>query len=98
MAAGMALEIALVDGPYGLPVWVAYPWSEDYPVVFADGGCHSRPAIALIRALTETVVRRRPLRPRPHRSGPPPVRRAIGEDCPAEVAAPPARATGPCWG
>jgi ribosomal protein S12 methylthiotransferase accessory factor len=58
VAAGMALEIALVDGPYGLPVCVAYLWSEDYPVVFAGGGCHTSPAIALTRALTEAAQSR----------------------------------------
>ncbi|MFJ3883016.1 YcaO-like family protein [Streptomyces sp. NPDC090077] len=57
-AAGMALEIALVDGPYGLPVCVAYLWSEDYPVVFAGGGCHSSPDIALTRAVTEAAQSR----------------------------------------
>ncbi|MFD7444049.1 YcaO-like family protein [Streptomyces sp. NPDC059909] len=58
VAAGMALEVALVDGPYGLPVCVAYLWSEDLPVVFAGGGCHSTPAIALTRALTEAAQSR----------------------------------------
>ncbi|MFF9436763.1 YcaO-like family protein [Streptomyces sp. NPDC014735] len=57
-AAGMALEVALVDGPYGLPVCVAYLWSEDYPVVFAGGGCHSLPEIALTRAVTEAAQSR----------------------------------------
>ncbi|MCX4721854.1 YcaO-like family protein [Streptomyces virginiae] len=57
-AAGMALEIALVAGPYGLPVCVAYLWSEDYPVVFAGGGCHSVPGIALTRAVTEAAQSR----------------------------------------
>ncbi|MEV6781207.1 YcaO-like family protein [Streptomyces sp. NPDC051098] len=57
-AAGMALETALVDGPYGLPVCLAYLWSEDYPVVFAGGGCHTDPAIALTRALTEAAQSR----------------------------------------
>ncbi|MEU3353083.1 YcaO-like family protein [Streptomyces sp. NPDC037389] len=58
VAAGMALEIALVDGPYGLPVCVVYLWSDDHPVVFAGGGCHSNPAIALSRALTEAAQSR----------------------------------------
>ncbi|WP_435058541.1 YcaO-like family protein [Streptomyces sp. bgisy060] len=58
VAAGMALEIALVDGPYGLPVCVAYLWSEDYPVTFAGGGCHSQPGIALTRAVTEAAQSR----------------------------------------
>ncbi|WP_348540660.1 YcaO-like family protein [Streptomyces sp. SPB4] len=57
-AAGMALEIALVDGPYRLPVCVAYLWSEDHPAVFAGGGCHHSPAIALTRALTEAAQSR----------------------------------------
>lgn len=57
-AAGMALEIALVGGPYGLPVCVAYLWSEDYPVMFAGGGCHSQPGIALTRAVTEAAQSR----------------------------------------
>ncbi|MFJ2110759.1 YcaO-like family protein [Streptomyces sp. NPDC087850] len=57
-AAGMALEIALVGGPYGPPVCVAYLWSEDYPVVFAGGGCHSDPGIALTRAVTEAAQSR----------------------------------------
>ncbi|MEU5417244.1 YcaO-like family protein [Streptomyces clavifer] len=56
--AGMMFEMALVDGPYGLPVCVAYLWSEDHPVVFAGGGCHSSPTIALIRALTEAAQSR----------------------------------------
>ncbi|MEU8502976.1 YcaO-like family protein [Streptomyces lavendulae] len=57
-AAGMALEVSLVDGPYGLPVCVAYLWSEDYPVLFAGGGCHSVPGIALTRAVTEAAQSR----------------------------------------
>ncbi|MFJ8871285.1 YcaO-like family protein [Streptomyces sp. NPDC102473] len=57
-AACMMFEMALVDGPYGLPVCVAYLWSEDYPVVFAGGGCHSSPTIALTRALTEAAQSR----------------------------------------
>ncbi|GAA2650840.1 YcaO-like family protein [Streptomyces spororaveus] len=57
-AAGMSLEISLVDGPYGLPVCLAYLWSEDYPVVFAGGGCHGSPAIAFTRAVTEAAQSR----------------------------------------
>lgn len=58
LAAGMSLEIALVDGPYGLPVCLAFVWSEDYPAVFAGGGCHSIAGIALTRALTEAAQSR----------------------------------------
>ncbi|MEE1797514.1 YcaO-like family protein [Streptomyces sp. JV176] len=57
-AAGMSVELALVDGPYGLPVCLAYLWSEDFPVVFAGGGCHTSPVIALTRALTESAQSR----------------------------------------
>ncbi|MEU2977209.1 YcaO-like family protein [Streptomyces hirsutus] len=57
-AAGMALEIALVQSPYELPVCVAYLWSEDHPMVFVGGGCHTTPAIALSRALTEAAQSR----------------------------------------
>ncbi|MFI6702310.1 YcaO-like family protein [Streptomyces sp. NPDC050509] len=57
-AAGMSVELALVDGPYGLPVCLAYLWSEDFPVVFAGGGCHTSPVIALTRALTEAAQSR----------------------------------------
>ncbi|OIJ88146.1 hypothetical protein BIV25_37195 [Streptomyces sp. MUSC 14] len=56
--AGMALELSLVDGPYGIPVCLAYLWSEDVPVVFAGGGCHSCSAIALTRAVTEAAQSR----------------------------------------
>ncbi|MFI1768986.1 YcaO-like family protein [Streptomyces sp. NPDC020800] len=57
-AAGMATELALVDGAYGMPVCLAYLWSEDHPMVFAGGGCHSSPVIALTRALTEAAQSR----------------------------------------
>ncbi|MCQ8836180.1 YcaO-like family protein [Streptomyces malaysiensis] len=57
-AAGMTVELALVDGPYGLPVCLAYLWSEDYPAVFAGGGCHTSPVIAATRALTEAAQSR----------------------------------------
>ncbi|MGW3957094.1 YcaO-like family protein [Streptomyces sp. NPDC004752] len=57
-AAQMALEMALVEGPYGLPVALAYVWSEDLPMVFAGGGCHTSPVIALTRALTEAAQSR----------------------------------------
>ncbi|MGJ3558794.1 YcaO-like family protein [Streptomyces sp. INA 01156] len=54
----MAVELALVDGPYGLPVCLAYLWSEDLPVVFAGGGCHTTPVIAMTRAVTEAAQSR----------------------------------------
>lgn len=57
-AAGMAVELSLVDGPFGLPVCLAYLWSEDFPAVFAGAGCHAIPDIALTRALTEAAQSR----------------------------------------
>ncbi|WP_331738298.1 YcaO-like family protein [Embleya sp. NBC_00896] len=58
LAAGMELELALVHGPFHLPVCVAYLWSDDHPLIFAGGGCHGDPAIALTRALTEAAQSR----------------------------------------
>lgn len=57
-AAGAVLELAVVDNPYGLPVCLAYLWSEDYPVHFAGSGCHHDPHIALTRAITEAAQSR----------------------------------------
>ncbi|MGW4345275.1 YcaO-like family protein [Streptomyces sp. NPDC004690] len=57
-AAGMELEVWVVENAYGLPVCSAYLWSEDYPAVFAGAGCHTRPEIALSRAVTEAAQSR----------------------------------------
>ncbi|MFB8087316.1 YcaO-like family protein [Streptomyces sp. NPDC055992] len=55
-AAGTVPEAALVVGPYDLPVCVAYLPSPDHPgLVYAGGGCHTVPEIALSRALTEAA-------------------------------------------
>jgi ribosomal protein S12 methylthiotransferase accessory factor len=56
--AGMWLEIAHVGSRYDIPVFAAYIWSEDYPVVFAGSGCHALPEVALSRALTEAAQSR----------------------------------------
>ncbi|MFD7052132.1 YcaO-like family protein [Streptomyces mirabilis] len=58
LGAGMWLEIVHVGGPYGIPVFASYIWSEDYPIVFAGSGCHMLPEIALSRALTEAAQSR----------------------------------------
>lgn len=58
LAAGMTVELALVHGPFHLPVCVAHLWSHDHPLIFAGGGCHRDPAIALTRALTEAAQSR----------------------------------------
>ncbi|MFD6286347.1 YcaO-like family protein [Streptomyces sp. NPDC060205] len=89
-AAGTSLEIGLVDGPYGLPVCVAYLWSEDHPAVFAGGGCHDDPAIALSRALTEAAQSRRTVI-----SG---LRDDLGSDPGSFDAAPACRARSTCHG
>ncbi|WP_239590524.1 YcaO-like family protein [Streptomyces aureoverticillatus] len=57
-AAQVELEVAVVDNAYGLPVFLAYVFSPDYPAVFAGAGCHSEPLIALARAITEAVQSR----------------------------------------
>ncbi|WP_267245673.1 YcaO-like family protein [Streptomyces sp. PR69] len=57
-AARVDVELAVVDNAYGLPVCLAYIWSEDYPVWFAGSGCHSSPHIALARAITEAAQSR----------------------------------------
>lgn len=104
--AGMELEVALVDGPYGLPVCVAYPWSEDYPTVFGGAGCHIGPVISLTRAVTEAAQSAllrssahgticRPILPRPARPAsarPRPVAWPRGRTPPAATA-PPAAAS-----
>ncbi|MEU3862756.1 YcaO-like family protein [Streptomyces sp. NPDC028722] len=56
--AGMWLEITHVANPYRSPVFAAYIWAEDYPVVFAGSGCHTLPQVALSRALTEAAQSR----------------------------------------
>ncbi|WP_329140980.1 YcaO-like family protein [Streptomyces sp. NBC_00670] len=56
--AGAVLETAWVVSPYGLPVCLAYLWSEDYPLWFAGSGCHHDPHVALARAVTEAAQSR----------------------------------------
>ncbi|MFE5484130.1 YcaO-like family protein [Streptomyces sp. NPDC056527] len=56
--AHVLVELVMVNNSYGLPVCVAYVWSEDYPVWFAGGGCHVDAPIALSRAVTESVQSR----------------------------------------
>lgn len=56
--AGVALELVHVGNAFDIPVCTAYLWSEDYPLWFAGGGCHSDPNIALSRAVTEAVQSR----------------------------------------
>jgi ribosomal protein S12 methylthiotransferase accessory factor len=56
--AGAVLELASVEGQFGLPVCLAFLWSDDYPVWFAGSGCHHDPHVALSRAITEAAQSR----------------------------------------
>ncbi|WP_369384132.1 YcaO-like family protein [Streptomyces sp. cg36] len=56
--AGMEVEISTIDGAYGLPVCLAFLWSEDFPLWFAGSGCHTTASIALSRALSEAMQSR----------------------------------------
>lgn len=58
LGAHAALELVVVDNAYGIPVCLAYLWSEDYPAWFAGAGCHTNPHIALSRAITEAAQSR----------------------------------------
>ncbi|MGI5380727.1 YcaO-like family protein [Streptomyces sp. CA-251387] len=55
---GATLELFIVDNTFGMPVCLAYLWSEDYPVYFAGSGCHLDASIALSRAITEAAQSR----------------------------------------
>ena len=56
--AGVTVEVAMIPNEYDLPVAVAYVWSPEYPVVCGGAGCHSDPAVALSRAVSEAVQSR----------------------------------------
>lgn len=51
-------EISSVPNAFGLPCFVCFIWSPEYPVVCAGSGCHSSAEVALSRALTEAVQTR----------------------------------------
>lgn len=57
-ASGAVLDLYVVDNAVGLPVCLAYLWSEDFPVWFAGAGCHNDAHIALSRAITEAAQSR----------------------------------------
>ncbi|POX42732.1 hypothetical protein C3486_03950 [Streptomyces sp. Ru73] len=56
--AAVYLEIALVPNRWQVPCFVAYVWSEDFPVWSAGSGAHSSPDVALSRAITEAAQSR----------------------------------------
>ncbi|MCW7990993.1 hypothetical protein XF35_38650, partial [Streptomyces platensis subsp. clarensis] len=56
--AGAWIEIADVPNRWGLPCFVTYLWSEDFPALAVSSGVHSSPAVALSRAVTESAQSR----------------------------------------
>jgi ribosomal protein S12 methylthiotransferase accessory factor len=52
------LEIAAVPNRWGIPCFVAYVWSYDFPVFAVGSGAHSSVGVALTRAITESVQSR----------------------------------------
>lgn len=58
LAAGFWLEIVDCSAVPGLPAFAFFLWRADMPSLYAGGGCHILPEIALQRALTEAVQSR----------------------------------------
>lgn len=56
--AGAWVEIVEVPNRWGLPCFVSYIWSEDFPALAVGSGVHSSPAVALSRAVTESAQSR----------------------------------------
>ncbi|MFJ8187184.1 YcaO-like family protein [Streptomyces sp. NPDC096105] len=57
-AAGVWVEIVDVPNRWGLPCFVTYIWSEDFPALAVGSGVHASPAVALSRAVTESAQSR----------------------------------------
>ncbi|EMF02011.1 hypothetical protein H340_03279 [Streptomyces mobaraensis NBRC 13819 = DSM 40847] len=56
--AGAWVEIVDVPNRWGLPCFVTYVWSEDFPALAVGSGVHSSAAVALSRAVTESAQSR----------------------------------------
>lgn len=56
--AGAWLEVLAVENRWSTPCFIAYTWSEDYPLIGTGSGAHADPAVALSRALTEAAQSR----------------------------------------
>ncbi len=56
--AGAWVEIVDVPNRWGLPCFVTYIWSEDFPALAVGAGVHSSAAVALSRAVTESAQSR----------------------------------------
>ncbi|MFE0508564.1 YcaO-like family protein [Streptomyces sp. NPDC058964] len=57
-ATDAVFEITMVPNRWGLPCFVAYVWSYDFPVFSVGTGAHSSVGVALSRAITEAVQSR----------------------------------------
>lgn len=58
LASGFWLEVVDCSAVPGLPTFAVFLWRADMPSLYAGGGCHILPEIALQRALTEAVQSR----------------------------------------
>lgn len=58
LASGFWLEVVDCSAVPGLPAFATFLWRADMPSLYAGGGCHILPEIALQRALTEAVQSR----------------------------------------
>lgn len=56
--AGAGIEIVEVPNRWGLPCFVAYTWSKDFPAPAVGSGVHGSPAVALSRAVTGSAQSR----------------------------------------
>ncbi|GAB2792377.1 YcaO-like family protein [Amycolatopsis magusensis] len=57
-AADVHVKIDAIPNRWGLPTFLCFVWSEDFPVFSAGSGTHSSPGVALSRAITEAVQSR----------------------------------------
>ncbi|MER7044964.1 YcaO-like family protein [Streptomyces jumonjinensis] len=58
LSRGVQVDLASVPNRWGLPCFVAFVWSEDFPVLCGGSGAHSSPGVALSRAITEAAQSR----------------------------------------
>jgi ribosomal protein S12 methylthiotransferase accessory factor len=57
-ATDSVFEISMVPNRWGIPCFVAYLWSYDFPVFSIGSGVHSSVGVALSRAITESAQSR----------------------------------------
>lgn len=56
--AGGKLSLQLLPGSFGIPTFRCLLWSWDFPLICAGFGCHTDPAVALSRSITEAAQSR----------------------------------------